>query len=34
MVNHTAQWYRPTGRLTPEAVADGYVALLLTPPIG
>lgn len=29
MVNHTAQWYRPGGRLTPAAIADGYVALLL-----
>jgi hypothetical protein len=29
MVNHTAQWYRPNGRLSPEAIADGYVALLL-----
>jgi AcrR family transcriptional regulator len=28
MVNHTAQWYRPNGRLTPEAIADGYVDLL------
>jgi AcrR family transcriptional regulator len=29
MVNHTAQWYRPRGRLTAEQIADGYVALLL-----
>jgi TetR/AcrR family transcriptional regulator, cholesterol catabolism regulator len=29
MVNHTAQWYRPRGRLTPEAIADGYLELLL-----
>ncbi len=29
MVNHTAQWYRPRGPLTPEQIADGYVALLL-----
>jgi TetR/AcrR family transcriptional regulator, cholesterol catabolism regulator len=29
MVNHTAQWFRPRGRLTPEEVADGYVDLLL-----
>jgi TetR/AcrR family transcriptional regulator, cholesterol catabolism regulator len=29
MVNHTAQWYRPRGRLTPEAIADGYVDLVL-----
>ncbi len=29
MVNHTAQWYRPRGELTPEQIADGYVALAL-----
>jgi TetR/AcrR family transcriptional regulator, cholesterol catabolism regulator len=29
MVNHTAQWFRPRGRLSPEAVADGYAGLLL-----
>jgi TetR/AcrR family transcriptional regulator, cholesterol catabolism regulator len=29
MVNHTAQWYRPSGRQAPEAIADGYVTLLL-----
>jgi AcrR family transcriptional regulator len=29
MVNHTAQWYRPQGRLTPDEIADGYVDLLL-----
>jgi AcrR family transcriptional regulator len=29
MVNHTAQWYRTRGRLTPREVADGYVDLLL-----
>ncbi len=29
MVNHTAQWYRPRGRLTPAQIADGYVALLV-----
>jgi AcrR family transcriptional regulator len=29
MVNHTAQWYRPRGPLTPEQIADGYVALVL-----
>jgi AcrR family transcriptional regulator len=29
MVNHTAQWYRPKGGLTPEQIADGYVDLLL-----
>jgi AcrR family transcriptional regulator len=36
MVNHTAQWYRPRGRLTPDEIADGYTALVLksTPPRG
>jgi AcrR family transcriptional regulator len=29
MVNHTAQWYRPGGRLGPQEIADGYVDLLL-----
>jgi TetR/AcrR family transcriptional regulator, cholesterol catabolism regulator len=29
MVNHTAQWYRPRGRLDAGAVADGYVDLVL-----
>jgi AcrR family transcriptional regulator len=29
MVNHTAQWYRPRGRLTPTEIADGYATLLL-----
>ena len=29
MVNHTAQWYRPRGRLSPREIADGYVDLLL-----
>ncbi len=29
MVNHTAQWFRPRGRLSPEEVADGYCDLLL-----
>jgi TetR/AcrR family transcriptional regulator, cholesterol catabolism regulator len=29
MVNHTAQWYRPRGRLTPVEIADGYVDLLV-----
>jgi TetR/AcrR family transcriptional regulator, cholesterol catabolism regulator len=28
MVNHTAQWYRPRGRLTPEEIADGYLELM------
>lgn len=34
MVNHTAQWYRPGGRLTPAAIADGYVGLLVAEPRG
>jgi TetR/AcrR family transcriptional regulator, cholesterol catabolism regulator len=29
MVNHTAQWYRSKGRLSPIDIADGYVDLLL-----
>lgn len=29
MVNHTAQWYRPRGRLSPEAIADGYCELVV-----
>lgn len=29
MVNHTVQWYRPRGRLTPTEIADGYVDLIL-----
>jgi AcrR family transcriptional regulator len=29
MVNHTPQWYRRNGRLTPQEVADGYVDLVL-----
>jgi TetR/AcrR family transcriptional regulator, cholesterol catabolism regulator len=29
MVNHTAQWYRPSGRLSATEIADGYVRLLL-----
>jgi TetR/AcrR family transcriptional regulator, cholesterol catabolism regulator len=29
MVNHTAQWFRPRGHLTPEQIADGYVDLVL-----
>jgi AcrR family transcriptional regulator len=28
MVNHTAQWFRPGGRLTSEQIADGYWELL------
>ncbi len=31
MVNHTAQWYRPRGRLSPNDIADGCVALLTGP---
>lgn len=29
MVNHTATWVRPSGRLTPRQIADGYVDMLL-----
>jgi TetR/AcrR family transcriptional regulator, cholesterol catabolism regulator len=29
MVNYTAQWYRPRGRLTAAEIADGYVELVL-----
>jgi hypothetical protein len=29
MVNHTAQWLRPDGRLTAAEIADGYCDLLL-----
>lgn len=29
MVNHTVQWYRPRGRLSPDEIADGYVDLLV-----
>jgi TetR/AcrR family transcriptional regulator, cholesterol catabolism regulator len=29
MVNHTAQWYRPRGRLTAREIADGYVRAIL-----
>jgi TetR/AcrR family transcriptional regulator, cholesterol catabolism regulator len=29
MVNHTAQWYRPRGRLTATEIADGYVELIV-----
>jgi AcrR family transcriptional regulator len=28
MVNHTAQWYRPGGRLSPEQIADGYFEIV------
>lgn len=29
MVNHTAQWYQPRGRFTPDEIADGYLKLVL-----
>jgi AcrR family transcriptional regulator len=29
MVNHTAQWFKPRGRLSPTDIADGYVDLVL-----
>jgi AcrR family transcriptional regulator len=29
MVNHTAQWYRPRGMLTPGEIAAGYADLVL-----
>jgi AcrR family transcriptional regulator len=29
MVNHTAQWYRPNGKLTAQQIADGYDDLVL-----
>ena len=29
MVNHTAQWFRPRGRLSPSEIAAGYAALLV-----
>lgn len=32
MVNHTAQWYRPRGRLSATEIADGYVDLVLRRP--
>lgn len=31
MVNHTAQWHRPRGRLSPAEIADGYADLVLAP---
>jgi hypothetical protein len=34
MVNHTAQWYRPRGRLTAREIADGYVRSILRPAAG
>jgi TetR/AcrR family transcriptional regulator, cholesterol catabolism regulator len=30
MVNHTAQWYRPRGRLSGTEIADGYADLILS----
>ncbi len=30
MVNHTVQWFRPSGRLSAQDVADGYVELILS----
>jgi AcrR family transcriptional regulator len=32
MVNHTAQWHRPRGRLDADQIADGYVDLMLARP--
>ena len=32
MVNHTVQWYRPRGPLSPEQIADGYAGLVLGQP--
>ena len=29
MVNHTAQWFRPRGRLSAQEIAAGYAALLV-----
>jgi AcrR family transcriptional regulator len=29
MVNHTAQWFRPDGRLSSDEIADGYWELLV-----
>jgi TetR/AcrR family transcriptional regulator, cholesterol catabolism regulator len=29
MVNHTAQWYRPSGPLNAQQIADGYVDLVV-----
>jgi TetR/AcrR family transcriptional regulator, cholesterol catabolism regulator len=29
MVNYTPSWYRPRGALSPEQIADGYLALVL-----
>ena len=32
MVNHSAQWFVPRGRLSAQAIADGYVDLVLRQP--
>jgi hypothetical protein len=32
MVNHTPQWYRPRGRLSPQQIADGYLKLVTGAP--
>jgi len=32
MVNYTAQWVRPGGRLSAEEIADGYCAMVLSSP--
>jgi hypothetical protein len=29
MVNHTAQWFRPRGRLSAGEIAAGYAGLLV-----
>jgi hypothetical protein len=29
MVNHTATWLRPGGRLSAEEIADGYISLVM-----
>ncbi|MEA2211993.1 MAG: hypothetical protein QOF83_1941 [Solirubrobacteraceae bacterium] len=31
MVNHTPAWYRLSGRLRPDELAEGYLALLIGP---
>jgi hypothetical protein len=28
-VNHTPQWFAPSGRLEPEEIADGYCDVIL-----
>ena len=32
MVNHTAQWHRPRGRLSATEIAEGYLTLVLEAP--